>query len=324
MKLLNYLSVFYAVLSVSLILIPQAYCDSRRHSKRLTGVPNDPTIFGNALNYWKKLEDGWDLTRGATTNSITIAVPQNGPIVIQPNASALVIIDMQNFFLHESLNGDPKGRAIVPTTITLIHAFRNAGMPVLWTNWGMTDYDIINAPPAFIQGFSSDGTSLTSFGSEMGMVVVPESDQSVAATSTTSGPNITIDAGRKLTRGAWNAQPWGDLFKEQVEGVANGTDFYFNKNRLSGMWGASTPMQQWLQDNSMTTLFFGGVNIDQCVFGTLIDAYYKAYDVIIVDDISATTSPLFATQMVDYNVGLDGWRANSTDILPGLMNATRV
>ncbi|KAJ3725204.1 hypothetical protein C8R42DRAFT_640105 [Lentinula raphanica] len=40
---------------------------------------------------------------------------------------------------------------------------------------------------------------------------------------------------------------------------------------LSGMWGASTPMQQWLQDNSMTTLFFGGVKIDQCVFGTLTD-----------------------------------------------------
>ncbi|KAF8826762.1 hypothetical protein HHX47_DHR5000566 [Lentinula edodes] len=186
-------------------------------------------------------------------------MPQNGPIVIQPNASALVIIDMQNFFLHESLNGDPKGRAIVPTTITLIHAFRNAGMPVLWTNWGMTDYDIINMPPAFIQGFSSDDTSLTSFGSEMGTVVVPQSDQSIAATSTTSGPNITIDAGRKLTRGSWNAQP----------------------------------------------------------------AYYKGYDVIIVDDISATTSPSFATQMVDYNVALDGWRVNSTDILPALVDAHR-
>ena len=40
-------------------------------------------------------------------------MPENGPIIIQPNKTALVIIDMQNFFLHESLNGDPKGRAIV-------------------------------------------------------------------------------------------------------------------------------------------------------------------------------------------------------------------
>lgn len=37
------------------------------------------------------------------------------------------------------------------------------------------------------------------------------------------------------------------------------------------MWGAGTPMQTWLQDNSMTTLFFGGVNIDQCVWGTLLE-----------------------------------------------------
>lgn len=42
----------------------------------------------------------------------------------------------------------------------------------------------------------------------MGMVVVPESDQSIAANSTTLGPNITIDAGRTLTRGSWNAQPY--------------------------------------------------------------------------------------------------------------------
>jgi len=155
------------------------------------------------------------------------------------------------------------------------------------------------------------------------MVVVPQSDQSIAASSSTPGPDITIDAGRKLTRGSWNAQPWGELFTEQTEGVANGTDFYFNKNRLSGMWGPSTPLQTFLQDNSMTTLFFGGVNIDQCVFGTFLDAFYKAYDVILLDDISATTSPLSATQMVNYNSALDGWRANSTDILPALLNVTK-
>ncbi|KIK68119.1 hypothetical protein GYMLUDRAFT_810917 [Collybiopsis luxurians FD-317 M1] len=288
----------------------------------LTGVPNDPTIFGNALNFWKKLESGgWDLTRGASTGSLTLPMPRNGPIIIQPNASALVIIDMQNFFLHESLGGDPKGRAIVPTTITLVNAFRRAGIQILWVNWGVTNFDIINMPPAFIQGFSSDDTSATSFGSEMGTVIVPQSDQSIAATSSTPGPNITIDAGRKLTRGSWNAQLWGDLFTEQTEGVANGTDFYFNKNRLSGMWGPSTPLQMWLQDNSITTLFLGGVNIDQCVFGTLIDAYYKGYDVILLDDISATTSPLSATEMVNFNVALDGWVANSTDILPALTSA---
>lgn len=46
-------------------VLPQAAwvnCGSHTHTKRLTGVPNDPTIFGNALNFWKKLETGWDVS----------------------------------------------------------------------------------------------------------------------------------------------------------------------------------------------------------------------------------------------------------------------
>ncbi|KAJ7446018.1 Isochorismatase hydrolase [Mycena galericulata] len=262
--------------------------------------PNNNT-FGNVFNFWVKTADGWDLTRGNETNAITMSLPNpKSQVTIQPASSALVIIDMQNFFLHPDLGGDPLGRAVVPTTIDMIHAFRASGMKVFWTNWGLTEFDLMNMPPSFFNGFSSDGTSATSFGSDMGTI------------------QGNISVGRKLVRGSWNAQPFGDLFEEQVGGVANGTDFYFNKNRLSGMWGASTPMQTFLQDNLITTLFFGGVNIDQCVWGTLLDSYYKGYDVILVDDISATTSPSAATGMVNYNAALDGWRANSTNILPAL------
>ncbi|KAJ6458336.1 Isochorismatase hydrolase [Mycena vitilis] len=270
--------------------------------------PNNDT-FGNVFNFWTKTTDGWDLTRGNTTSSITLPLPHPaGNVTIQPASSALVIIDMQNFFLHPDLNADPPGRALVPTTIDMIHAFRASGMKVFWTNWGLTEFDLQSMPPAFFRGFSSDGTSATSFGSDMGTI------------------QGNISVGRKLMRGSWNAQPFGDLFEEQVGGVANGTDFYFNKitnaklsDRLSGMWGPSTPMQTFLQDSMITTLFFGGVNIDQCVWGTLLDSYYKGYDVVLVDDISATTSPSAATAMVDFNAAGNGWRANSTDILGALM-----
>ncbi|KAJ7762656.1 Isochorismatase hydrolase [Mycena metata] len=262
--------------------------------------PNNDT-FGNVFNFWTKTTDGWDLTRGNATNAITLPLPfPKSRVTIQPASSALVIIDMQNFFLHPDLNGDPRGRAVIPTTIDMIHAFRANDMKVIWTNWGLTEFDLMSMPPSFINGFSSDGTSSTSFGSDMGTI------------------QGNISVGRKLMRGSRNAQPFGDLFDEQVGGVANGTDFYFNKNRLSGMWGASTPMQTFLQDNLITTLFFGGVNIDQCVWGTLLDSYYKGYDVILVDDVSATTSPASATGMVDFNAQLNGWRANSTNILPAL------
>lgn len=36
------------------------------------------------------------------------------------------------------------------------------------------------------------------------------------------------------------------------------------------MWGAQTPMGLYLQENDITTLFFGGVNADQCVVSLLL------------------------------------------------------
>ena len=63
-------------------------------------------------------------------------------------------------------------------------------------------------------------------------------------------------------------------------------------DRLSGLWGAQTPLGLYLQENDITTLFIGGVNSDQCVWGTLIDAYFKGFDVVYVEDCAATTLSL--------------------------------
>ncbi|KAF7162665.1 hypothetical protein CNMCM6106_009484 [Aspergillus hiratsukae] len=219
-------------------------------------------------------------------------------ILIEPSRSALVIIDMQNFFLHPALS--PKataGRAIVNTTVDMVHGFRKAGMKVLWTNWGLDNFDLLTIPPANLDGFSSNHSSLTTFGSDMGIV-----------------PGTKINAGRKLMRGSWNAQPYGPLYHLQVEGVKRGTDLYFNKNRLSGLWGAQTPLGLWLQENEITTLFFGGVNADQCVWSTFIDAYFKGFDVVYVEDISATMSPYYATEMLKYNANGDGSLAHDLHV----------
>ena len=50
---------------------------------------------------------------------------------------------------------------------------------------------------------------------------------------------------------------------------------------------------------------------------TKTDGVFR-YDVVYVDDISATTSPEFATQMVLYNGDADGFIGNSTGILKAL------
>jgi hypothetical protein len=43
------------------------------------------------------------------------------------------------------------------------------------------------------------------------------------------------EVGEKLMRGSWNARPYGPLYDAQVEGVKNGTDFYFHKSKLVEM-----------------------------------------------------------------------------------------
>jgi nicotinamidase-related amidase len=184
-------------------------------------------------------------------------------IKIEPNRTALVIIDMQNFFLHPDLSPSAKtGRAAVAPTVDMINGFRKHGMKVLWVNWGLTEYDLLTIPPAFKASFSTNGSDLANetFGSDMGTI---------------QENGTTVQLGRLLMRGAWNAEPYGVLGTMKNEGLAAGTDLWFNKNRLSGLWGPQTPLGLWLQENEMSTLFFGGVNADQCVWSTLVDAFFK-------------------------------------------------
>ncbi|KAG8627914.1 hypothetical protein KVT40_003787 [Elsinoe batatas] len=214
---------------------------------------------------------------------------------------------MQNFFLDPQLSpGASGGRGAVAPTLNMINGLRAIGSKVLWTNWGLTEQDLVDMPASFKEGFASDDANVegSTFGSDMGTI--------------TASNGTALSVGRKLMRGTWNAQPWGDLYPAMIEGLATGTDLYFNKNRLSGLWGAQTPLGIWLEENQITTLFFGGVNADQCVWGTFLDAYYKGYDVVYVDDISQTLSPFSARQMVRYNANLDGFIGNSTEILAAL------
>ena len=50
----------------------------------------------------------------------------------------------------------------------------------------------------------------------------------------------------------------------------------------------------------------------------MLDAYYKGFDVVNVDDIAATVSPFYATQMVRYNANLNGFLGNSSQIVDAL------
>lgn len=232
------------------------------------GFDGPSTILGNVYNYWSKLSNGtYDLTRSkvmpVTSPKLIPFSGSRSSALIEPTRAVLAIVDMQNYFLHPALSpAATQGRAAVAPTVDMINAFRAIGMKVTWINWGLTNYDLLTIPPAFKSGFSSNGSDIAdqSFGSDMGTI-----EQN----------GVTVQVGETLIRGAWNAEPWDVLGTMKDEGLANGTDFLFHKNRLSGLWGAQTPFGTWLEENEITTIFFGGVNADQCVWSTLIDAYFK-------------------------------------------------
>ncbi|CAG8039934.1 unnamed protein product [Penicillium salamii] len=168
--------------------------------------------------------------------------------IIEPSRSALIMIDMQNYFLHPDLSPDATaGRSIVNTTVRMVESARKSNMTTLWVNWGIDDFDLLTMPPSLLSDFSNGSNSMSeTFGSEM---------------KTVNG----IEPGRLLWRGAWNSELYGPLKPLHAEGARLGTDHWFHKNRQSGLWGAQTPLGLWLQENQITTLFLGGVNIDQCV-----------------------------------------------------------
>ena len=113
-----------------------------------------------------------------------------------------------------------------------------------------------------------------------------------------------------LTKNSWAAAIVDGLPHEP-------TDIFVDKFRMSGFW--DTPLDSILKNMAKTTLFFAGVNIDQCVLTTLQDANFLGYDCILLRDCSATTSPDFCLQATIYNVNqCFGFVADSPALLQEL------
>jgi nicotinamidase-related amidase len=216
-------------------------------------------VVGNAYNYWHTYANGtYDLTR-RDVSPITKPklIPMTGlraSAIIEPSRSVLCVIDMQNYFLHPVLAPTSyDGRAAVDPLMDLVWSFRNHSIPVAWVNWGLNLFDFLMLPPSVKSGGFSNNESMGIY--QYG--------------------NETIDAGPRLMAGSWNVEPYGPLKQFVKEGVEAGTDLQIPKNRLSGLWGPQTAFGMWLQQNEITTIFIGGVDADQCVRSTLMDAYFK-------------------------------------------------
>jgi nicotinamidase-related amidase len=255
-----------------------------------------PVEYGSDASFWVEYPSGLvdlsraqhlpkdaDSAKGATppplqSTQVEIDVDGERTIRVAKDATALVVIDMQNFFLHPDLRDHAKGLQCVDPLLKVIPALRSAGVKILWVNWGLTDHELKTIPPALVRGFRKSGGG--GFGSE-----------------------LPGNFGRLLMRDAYNSALYGPLQDEYLKGRDAGTDFWIHKNRMSGIWGYQTSLDLFLKENGLTTLLFAGVNTDQCVSGTLVDAYFRGYDCIVVQDATATTSPDGGFENVVYNAG---------------------
>lgn len=216
------------------------------------------------------------------------AEPQH--IVVDPVRAGLVVVDMQNDFCHPagwlaSLGVDIEpARTPIRPLVTLLTAWRASGAPVIWCSWGNRP-DLANVPPGVLHVYNPDGRS-TGLGAMLG------------------------DRGPVLERGSWGAAIVDELEPAPV-------DLRVDKYRMSGFW--DTPLDSILRNRDLTTVFFAGVNVDQCVFATLVDAACLGYDCVLLTDCAGTTSPRFCTQATVYNVRqCFGFTATSEAVLEGM------
>lgn len=176
-------------------------------------------------------------------------------------------------------------REVLPTC-------RKAGIRVLWLGWGLTDSDIEELPPADVKGYDEDinfddpAKRRLGPGQDLGRVKLEDGTE--------------IGAGRVMMRDQWNTEFYTPLMEKEKSG-----DMHVYKDRLSGFWGG-TEVEEALREKGIRTLLFSGANTDQCVAASLVDAFNKGWDCLLLSDACATWSPEFAKRSVEYNCEI-GW-----------------
>jgi nicotinamidase-related amidase len=293
----------------------------------------------DVANFWAyELDsDTIDLSRGSDSKRLINLETTKQTIRLDPEKTALLLIDLQNFFLNPAVRprvgekptpGEEATKALLNAGIP---AARHHEIQVIWLCWGLTEDDLSNMPPAAIRAFNcyENGSSARNQNEEKGLL---PSNPNMVRTKNPAlykglgndlgtvklNDNEGVPGGRVLMRGSWNAalyDPFHLQYKaSQVishENPRSKPDVLFHKNRMSGLWGAGSEVESFLQKNGITTLLFGGVNTDQCVGSTLTDAFSKGYDCILLRDGVGTSTPFGASEVWEWNV-MNSWGFVST------------
>lgn len=253
-------------------------------------------VYGGRKNFWIYSEDeGYDITHPPTPDAPPIyprisVETSKDPVTFDPAKTALVVIDLQNYFLSPLL-GRPKdavGMKVVDMLLKVaIPACRKADIPIIWLGFGLTEAEVETMPPTIVRGFAADTNfsgpkKIGPFGTDIGPIETEDGS--------------VIEGGRVLMKGSWNAETYAPLGQ-----AASSEDLFLYKNRISGFWGGAG-VEQILEAKGIRTLLFAGCNTDQCVAGSMQGAFNEGWDCLMLSDACATWSPEFARKCIEYNM----------------------
>lgn len=209
-------------------------------------------------------------------------------LVVDPDATALLVIDMQRDFLEpggfgELLGNDVSllGRTVEPIA-SVLSAARAAGMLVVHTREGHRP-DLSDCPPSKL----ARGRLDIGIGSP--------------------GPR-----GRILVRGQEGheiIEPLSPLEGEVVIDKPGKGSFY------------ATDLELLLRNSAIRTLIVTGVTTEVCVHTTVREANDRGFECLVLEDCVGSYFPEFhrvALEMVCAQGGIFGWVAHSADLVEAL------
>lgn len=218
------------------------------------------------------------------------------PLLIDPGATAALVIDMQNDFgapggMFERAGIDISGIvATAKATRTFLAAAREAGLPIVYLKMEH-DPDLDDAGP-------SDGPHMLKH-------IPMRVGEEVAA------PDGSVS--RILVRDTWNTQILDSLAPEPGDHVVS-------KHRYSGFF--ETRLDELLQSLGVKVLLVTGCTTSVCVESTVRDAMFRDYTCVVLEDCTAepigvgTTNNHAASLRVIET--LIGWVSSSEAVLNAL------
>lgn len=206
------------------------------------------------------------------------------PYDLDPEHTALVVIDMQRDFIEAGGFGDGLGNdvarlaAIIPATARLIALFRRLGWPIIHTREAHRP-DLSDCPPSKIRR---------------------------------GNPSLHIGEAGAMGRLLVAGEPGNQI----VDALAPVEDEIVVDKPGKGMFWA-TGLHEGLQRLGITHLVFAGVTTEVCVQTSMREANDRGYECLLIDEATESYFPQFKASTIEMIVaqgGIVGWVGHLDDL----------